>query len=77
MNISRTIVLTMMISGGLAGLAGAGEILGTNHRLTPLFSPGWGFARLHLPAYRVRGASSIRVVFRLARVRSGRRASRR
>ena len=43
MNISRTIVLTMMISGGLAGLAGASEILGTNHRLTPGFSPHWGF----------------------------------
>lgn len=43
MNISRTIVLTMMISGGLAGLAGASEILGTNLRLTPLFSPHWGF----------------------------------
>lgn len=43
MNIGRTIVLTMIISGGLAGLAGAGEILGTNHRLTPGFSPKWGF----------------------------------
>ena len=43
MNISRTIVLTMMISGGLAGLAGASEILGTNLRLTPGFSPHWGF----------------------------------
>ena len=48
MNISRTIVLTMMISGGLAGLAGASEILGTNHRLTPLFSPGWGFDAIAL-----------------------------
>jgi simple sugar transport system permease protein len=43
MNISRTVVLTMMISGGLAGLAGASEILGTNLRLTPNFSPNWGF----------------------------------
>lgn len=43
MNISRTVVLTMMISGGLAGLAGASEILGTNLRLTPGFSPNWGF----------------------------------
>jgi simple sugar transport system permease protein len=42
-NISRTVVLTMMISGGLAGLAGASEILGTNLRLTPGFSPHWGF----------------------------------
>jgi simple sugar transport system permease protein len=43
MNISRTVVLTMMISGGLAGLAGASEIIGTNLRLTPSFSPNWGF----------------------------------
>lgn len=43
MNISRTIVLTLVISGGLAGLAGASEILGTNLRLTPNFSPHWGF----------------------------------
>jgi simple sugar transport system permease protein len=43
MNISRTVVFTMMISGGLAGLAGASEILGTNLRLTPNFSPHWGF----------------------------------
>jgi ABC-type uncharacterized transport system permease subunit len=42
-NISRTMVVTMMISGGLAGLAGASEILGTNLRLTPAFSPHWGF----------------------------------
>jgi ABC-type uncharacterized transport system permease subunit len=42
-NINRTVVVTMMISGGLAGLAGASEILGTNLRLTPLFSPHWGF----------------------------------
>jgi simple sugar transport system permease protein len=42
-NISRTVVVTMMISGGLAGLAGASEILGTNLRLTPGFSPHWGF----------------------------------
>ncbi|HET7082658.1 MAG TPA: ABC transporter permease [Candidatus Limnocylindria bacterium] len=43
MNISRTVVLTMMISGGLAGLAGTSEIIGTNLRLTPNFSPNWGF----------------------------------
>jgi ABC-type uncharacterized transport system permease subunit len=43
MNIGRTVILTMVISGGLAGLAGAAEILGTNHRLTPGFSPHWGF----------------------------------
>ena len=43
MSISRTIVVAMMISGGLAGLAGTSEIIGTNLRLTPNFSPNWGF----------------------------------
>lgn len=43
MNISRTLVLTMAICGGLAGLAGATEIIGVNKSLTPGFSPGYGF----------------------------------
>jgi simple sugar transport system permease protein len=48
MSIGRTVVLTMMISGGLAGLAGASEMLGTNGTLTPGFSPGWGFDAIAL-----------------------------
>jgi simple sugar transport system permease protein len=43
MSISRTLVLTMALSGGLAGLGGATEILGVNKALTPGFSPGYGF----------------------------------
>jgi simple sugar transport system permease protein len=43
MSISRTLVLTMAICGGLAGLAGASEILGVNDSLFPGFSPGYGF----------------------------------
>ncbi len=43
MNISRTLILTMSICGGLAGLAGATEILGVNKAMTPGFSPGYGF----------------------------------
>ena len=43
MNISRTLVLTMSICGGLAGLAGATEIIGVNKAMTPGFSPGYGF----------------------------------
>lgn len=42
-SISKTLVLTMAICGGLAGLAGATEILGVNKALTPGFSPGYGF----------------------------------
>ncbi|MEX0709660.1 MAG: ABC transporter permease [Chloroflexota bacterium] len=47
-SISSSVVLAMMISGGLAGLAGASEIIGTNGRLTPGFSPGWGFDAIAL-----------------------------
>ncbi len=43
MSISRTLILTMSLCGGLAGLAGATEILGVNKALTPGFSPGYGF----------------------------------
>lgn len=36
-------ILTMMIAGGLAGLAGAIETLGLNHRFAPEFTGGVGF----------------------------------
>ncbi len=41
--IGGTIVLTMALSGGLAGLAGAIEVLGVNYYHTPGFSTGYGF----------------------------------
>jgi|YelNatPaOPRAMG01_1025707.scaffolds.fasta_scaffold44682_2 simple sugar transport system permease protein len=41
--VERTIVLTMIISGSLAGLAGAVEVSGVQHRLVEAFSPGYGF----------------------------------
>lgn len=46
MNVSRTIVLSMSLSGALAGLAGAVEILGLHHRMfEPLaVSAGYGFS---------------------------------
>ncbi|MBA2264463.1 MAG: ABC transporter permease, partial [Chloroflexi bacterium] len=43
MSISWSIVLSMVIAGGLAGLAGASLMLGGSHTLTPGFSPGYGF----------------------------------
>lgn len=43
MRAGRTIVLAMSVSGGLAGLAGAVEVLGTNHYLSPGISPGYGW----------------------------------
>jgi simple sugar transport system permease protein len=35
-----------MLSGGLAGLGGAVEVLGVSHRLYERFSPGYGFAAI-------------------------------
>ncbi|MCL4262149.1 MAG: ABC transporter permease [Anaerolineae bacterium] len=42
-NISRNIILVMMFSGALAGLAGMSEISGVVHRLQERISPGYGF----------------------------------
>ena len=42
-NISRTIVLVMLVSGGLAGLGGMSEVGGAVHRLQDSISPGYGF----------------------------------
>ncbi len=42
-NIVRNTVLVMMLSGGLAGLAGMSEISGVVHRLQGAISPGYGF----------------------------------
>lgn len=42
-NVKRTIILTMAISGALAGLAGAIEVTGLNYRHEPGFSTGYGF----------------------------------
>ena len=41
--VNWTIVLTMMIAGGLAGLAGGVETLGINHKFAPEFGGGVGF----------------------------------
>lgn len=42
-NIVRNVVLVMMTSGALAGLAGMAEIAGVVHRLQASISPGYGF----------------------------------
>lgn len=46
--ITRVMVLTMAISGALAGLAGANEVLGLNHFLANGFSAGYGFDAIAL-----------------------------
>lgn len=42
----RTIVFTFLVSGGLAGLAGAIEVAGPIGQLQPLVSPGYGFTAI-------------------------------
>lgn len=41
--VKRNIILAMVISGGLAGVAGAIEVFGIHHRLYNGFSAGYGF----------------------------------
>ncbi|MBD2741779.1 ABC transporter permease [Coleofasciculus sp. FACHB-1120] len=43
MSVERTIIAVMAFAGGLAGLAGAGEVMGLKYRLFDRFSPGYGF----------------------------------
>lgn len=42
-NVKKTMVLAFVVSGALAGLGGAGEILGVHRRFIDGFSPGYGF----------------------------------
>ena len=41
--IQRVIFLTFVLSGGVAGLAGFGEVAGIHHKLPDGLSPGYGF----------------------------------
>jgi simple sugar transport system permease protein len=42
-SVAWTMALTLGLSGGLAGLAGASEVLGLSHVMPPTFSVGYGF----------------------------------
>ncbi len=43
MNTRKKVVVIMVLSGALAGIAGAGEILGVHHKFISSFSPGYGW----------------------------------
>lgn len=43
MDVGRSMILVMLIAGGLAGLAGASVVLGTEYTLTPLIYGTYGF----------------------------------
>lgn len=42
-NINRVLIVTMLISGALAGLAGTGEVFGVQYRLSMGISIGYGY----------------------------------
>ncbi|MBC7324519.1 MAG: ABC transporter permease, partial [Moorella sp. (in: Bacteria)] len=44
--IERNIILVMMLSGALAGLAGMSEVAGITHRLQHGISPGYGYTAI-------------------------------
>lgn len=47
-NVTRNFVLVMALSGALAAMAGAGEVMGVNHNMASAFSPGYGFDSIAL-----------------------------
>ncbi|MCC7357859.1 MAG: ABC transporter permease [Anaerolineales bacterium] len=48
MSITRNYLVAFALSGALAGLAGANEVLGVNHNLAMAFSAGYGFDSIAL-----------------------------
>jgi simple sugar transport system permease protein len=44
--VARSTVLSMLLGGGLAGLAGTSVILGVQYRLSDFFSSGYGFTAI-------------------------------
>ena len=71
-SVNRTIIAVMALAGGLAGLAGASEVLGLKHRLFDQFSPGYGFDAIAI-AFLSRGnvVGVIITSFFFAALRSG------
>ncbi|MPN58955.1 hypothetical protein SDC9_206671 [bioreactor metagenome] len=49
-NISRVVVISMMLSGAVGGLAGAMHVLGVDKRFIVGFSPGYGFNGISVAA---------------------------
>lgn len=71
-DIKKGIILALVISGALAGLGGAGEILGVHHRFIDGFSPGHGWDGLAVAL--IGGLNPIGAVFAavfLGALRSG------
>lgn len=66
----RVFVRAMLTSGGLAGLVGAAEVLGVQHRLAKSFNPGIGFDGIAVAlvgGLTVFGAVAVALLFALLR----------
>ncbi|MGI9416966.1 MAG: ABC transporter permease [Geminicoccaceae bacterium] len=59
--VERTAILVMVLSGGIAGLAGVSEVFGVHFRLTPEVSLGFGFTGIIVAM--LAGLHPIAVVF--------------
>ncbi len=60
-SVTRNFVLAMALSGALAAMAGAGEVMGVNHNIAQGFSPGYGFDSIALAL--LGGSHPLGVVF--------------
>ncbi len=47
-SVTRNYIVALALSGGLAAMAGASEVMGVNHNLASAFSPGYGFDSIAL-----------------------------
>lgn len=52
-HVGRTLIVTMCISGAIAGMAGVNQVLGVDRRLINDFSPGYGFMGIAVSALAV------------------------
>jgi simple sugar transport system permease protein len=72
MSIASSIVLSMMIGGSLAGLAGATLVLGTTHTLIPELGAGAGFDGIAIALLgRARPAGVVAAAFLIGALRAG------
>jgi simple sugar transport system permease protein len=72
MNIARTVVLSMMTAGALAGLAGAVVVLGTTRTMTPGLAGGAGFDGIAIALLgRARPAGVVAAAFLIGALRAG------
>jgi general nucleoside transport system permease protein len=72
MSIARTVVLSMMTAGALAGLAGATVVLGTTRTMTPGLAGGAGFDGIAIALLgRARPAGVVAAAFLIGALRAG------